>query len=81
MQLKFSGMFIQQHRGENWTVQLETYAHRTKTRLLVTLVTVVTNGPLARDLVIELSVNHGALQSDALDLANGTSNITDARYC
>ena len=68
-------MFIQQHKGDNWTVELKTYAHRTKTRLLVTTVAIETRAPLATDLVIQLIVNHGNLTSDALDLQNGTGEI------
>ena len=64
----------------NWTIQLKTYAHRTKTRFLVTTVTIETTDALATDLVVHLNVNHGDLQSDAIDLTNGTSNVTDARY-
>ena len=76
----FTGIFLQEYKGDNWTVQLETYAHRTNTHLLVTMVTIVTKSQLLSDLTVELSVNHGDLQSVDLDLTNGTSNITDARY-
>ncbi|XP_052787604.1 protein-glucosylgalactosylhydroxylysine glucosidase-like [Mya arenaria] len=73
-----SGIYEEIYRGDHWRVTVTMYAHRVFNRLLVTELTVATDGQ-QRTLTIPLKVNHGN-QSSSVTLQDATSDVASANY-
>ena len=73
----FTGIYEEVYTSDHFRVTVTMYAHREITRLLVTEISIATDG-LQGSLRIPLKVNKGN-DSDSVTLTSGQSDITTAR--
>ncbi|KAL4238539.1 Protein-glucosylgalactosylhydroxylysine glucosidase [Mactra antiquata] len=72
------GIFVVTYTIDHLKIELKTFAHRNQTRLLVTQISIITDG-LQPAIQIPLYINHG-MPSDGINLINKTSDIPHTRY-